>query len=388
MKLGKGFKIFLYVLACLFTISTFANILYPYDERIERMFFWFAGGLCLLLLGITIFNDSADKSQVKGAKAIVTIFLSIAVLATIADIGRRYEEPTMWEDYGDDYAEEYLPIEDSYEEPYVTPDASTDYEQMGADTSFDGGMVDENVYSLSEIGDLCGFFTLNPTNQTVTGAAAPMFWRIHNPDYDDGTNVTNDQYIGATYYAPITIDRSIGEQLIVVGDMGNYVEDTLELSTAKILGYTNFATMVEVSLDEVEMLMGVDISNINNDVAQVNSAISNTPFTVAHYNCLTAHNDYIFDTASTFHGELYISDTYGADISYGYFDGTEYYESTVRVTDLTYMYNIYGDHFVNIQQTMNGYFIVDTSSLPAGYYVFYMLSDTYGGNNYYPLHIK
>ena len=388
MRLGKGFKIFLYVLAGLFMLSMFVKLIDPYGTEGIRGFIWGIGGFCLLAMGITIFNDSADKGQVKGAKAIFIIFLTIAIFAVLTNIGSRYEKPAMWEDYDNSYVEEDLPVEDSYEDPYVTPDAGTDYEQMGADTSFDGGMVDGNIYSLSEIDDLCGFFTLNPTNQTVTGAAAPLFWRIHNPDYDDGTNVTDDQYIGATYYAPITIDKSLGEQLIIVGDMGNYVEETLELSTAKILGYTNFATMVNVSLDQVEMLMGVDISSINKDVAQVNSAISNTPFTVAHYNCLSADNDYIFDTASTFHGELYISDTYGADISYGYFDGTEYYESTVRVTDLTYMYNIYGDHFVNIQKTMNGYFIVDTSCLPAGYYVFYMLSDPYGGNNYYPVHIK
>lgn len=386
MRLGKGFKIFLYVLACLFIISTLVRLVDPYGYEGMRGLFWGVGGICLLVMGISIFNNSTGKG-LSGAKAVFTIFLAIAIMATLADRGAsRYDEPTM----RDDYSEEYLPLDESYEDDPYYEDAPY-YGDM--DTSFDGGLVNGNVYSLSEIGELSGFFTLNPANQTVTGAAAPFSWWIYSANYHDGINKTDPEMdIAATYYAPVTVDRAAGEKLIIVGSMGDYVEDILEFAPARVIGYTNFGTMVDVSLDEVEMLMGVDISGINTDVAQVNSAISNTPFTVAHYSCQTANNDYIFDTASSFSGELYISDTYGAELSYGFFEGTDYYESSVAATDLTYLYDYdeayTGAYNASVERTMDGYFVVDTSHLSAGHYVLYMYSDAFGGNNYYPFYIK
>ena len=124
MKAGKGFKIFLYALSCLFIISTFVRLVDPYGEKGMRVFFWVIGGFCLLAMGLTIFHNTADKGQAKGAKAVFIIFLSIAVLATIGDIGRRYEEPTMWEDCDNSYTEESLPPEEpviqaEYSEAYV-----------------------------------------------------------------------------------------------------------------------------------------------------------------------------------------------------------------------------------------------------------------------------
>ena len=262
------------------------------------------------------------------------------------------------------------------------------------DTNTDSGVEDGgvnqngNVYSLSEIGNLNGFFSLNQVNQTLIGIPAPLGYCAQSSSYDNGVNELDGVEIGITNHMPITVDRTKGEKLVVVGEIGNRVGNTVTCGVASVVGYSNLGYTKGVQLNSIEVISGIDISNINDDMAKVNSAISNTSFSVVEYRAISATSNLFAEFETPFSGYLYLSNTYGKTFIYGAFEGTEYIESNVAMTDLTYLFDMEGQEAVSfsIEKTKDGYFIVDITQATEGYYIMRVRQGN--GWEYYPIYIK
>lgn len=210
-------------------------------------------------------------------------------------------------------------------------------------------------YSLVDLPNLNGFFSMNKEKQTLTSLNPPIEDTYVNWYGDDD----EADYIGFGDFLPTVIDRSNGELLIAVGDAGTGVGKGAECTPVNLVGYTNLYMLLETRLENLETIANIDISTVNEDLAATNAAISGTPFSVTEYSVGAPIPTRL---------NLYLSDTYKETFTYGYFEGTEYIETNVAMLSPFYTYSMSADIDVPVQKTMDGYFIIDISSLNPGYY--------------------
>lgn len=226
------------------------------------------------------------------------------------------------------------------------------------------------TYSIIDLPNMNGFFSLNKEKQTIT-SLKPKIDQTRVHWYGDRNGV---EHIGYGDFLPTVVDKSNGEQLIAVGDAGIGIDDEVTCTRVNLAGYSNFYLLMETRLETMETIAGIDISAVNEDLAATNAAISGTPFYITEYS-----------VGSPFPTTLnaYLSDTYEETFTYGHFEGTEYIETNVAMLSPFYTCDFSGTAKVPVEKTMNGYFIIDISSLEPGCYWLY--SDFY---DFYPFILK
>lgn len=308
-------------------------------------------------------------------RVFVNYFLSFVVLAVFTSV-----VPSPFKE-----------IDNSYDDNAYTEDQDyTDNNISGENTASNGDNISDDyidnssdylegyTYSMSDISELNGYYRLNEDEQTLKTLPKNNYKLVMNY-FNDGVNSQKSITVASSYFMPTTIDRTKGEKLVVVGEMGDY---HIRCYTASLIGYSNLDLMLNVTVDSVENINGIDISNINSDLASVNSKISTTPFEVFHYSCDTVTRE-LADRGFSFVGDFYVSDTYGETFTYGSFEGTSYIETNVAMINPTYLTGEENSYTPSKETTTNGYFIIDLSELPEGYYVLYGYAVGYEAESQY-----
>lgn len=226
------------------------------------------------------------------------------------------------------------------------------------------------TYSIIDLPNMNGFFSMNKEKQTIT-SLKPKIDQTRVHWYGDRNGV---EHIGYGDFLPTVVDKSNGELLIAVGDAGIGIDDEVTCTRVNLAGYSNFYLLMETRLETMETIAGIDISTVNEDLAATNGAISGTPFYITEYS-----------VGSPFPTTLnaYLSDTYEETFTYGSFEGTEYIETNVAMLSPFYTCDFSSSAKVPVEKTMDGYFIIDISSLESGCYWLY--SDFY---DFYPFVVK
>lgn len=307
--------------------------------------------------------------------------------------------------YGDGYDTGYdAGYEDTYDTGY---DAGYD---AGYDNTYDAGYDDgddsdygnenaseiiENLgnfeYPLSEVTNLSGLFSLDSGRQVLEQAPQTLtsrsIWVFDNTEYG---NQNDPQYarLGYSDFLPLTVDRSNGEKLVLVGDewdrRAESRKEQIESYATRLVGYGNpyllpgddeinsFETIMGLQLSKIEAtfpdIWNTDFSEILADIADVNTILAETPFRV-----------HLYDESQNYGqmGYLLLSNRYQETLTYGEYVGTEYVTTNVAMITPYFLYDADVSTSLPIVPTMDGYFVIDISSLPNGMYAIDSVSGSY-----------
>lgn len=248
------------------------------------------------------------------------------------------------------------------------------------DWSYDEKTGEESVellytYSLSDINTLDGVFRLNADQNSVTQIIGDL--RSGNGvgicEYD-GNKV--DMWLGYGV-TPTDINRANGEKLVLVGsEWANLSENDKEagerpISRLELIGYGNFSMLSDRSRTEILDIQNIDISTINADEKAVNDVLSSTGLSYHTY----------YEIGDMFRPrDLLLSDQYGMNVTLSYYEGTQYSTIDIAMADSYYLKprTITDDiPRVSVQQTKEGYFILDISGLSSGLYALESYSGSY-----------
>ena len=289
-----------------------------------------------------------------------------------------------------DYNSSY---DNTYDDGY---DAGSDYD-TGYDDSADNGSDSESTgdfiqnlsgfeYPLSEVTNLDGLFALDLSRQVLECAPQTLSERsIWLYDEIQFGNQNDSQYarLGYSDFMPLTVDRTNGEKLVLVGDewdmRADARKDQIKSYATRLLGYGNPYLMPE--LNSIETIMDIpvsklevtfpdiwpsDYSDIYDSMARFNTTIAETPFSVHLYNESQNYGEM---------GFLLLSSRNQETLTYGEYEGTEYVTTNVAMITPYFLYDAVTS--LPIERTMDGYFIIDISSLPNGLYTMDSVSGQY-----------
>lgn len=287
---------------------------------------------------------------------------------------------TQFGDVGKDYSDGYVSINSG---AYI--DSSTDSSigsneksevNSSTETSTNSGVVDGgvnqngDVYNLNEVGDLNGIFVLNEQKQTLTRVTSKLTGRsdieifddIHLHKYNSERAAVNGSLLSLNS-TPISIKRSSGEKMVLVGtEWSNRAvsrKDTMSFGyNLKFLGYGNDS--LEITLNELETVCDVNVAEYvksgktSEKVSRINAAIKGTSFS--------------FHTIEVPRGvgARVFSNTQNSIFKYGYFEGTKYQTTSFSMGTPFYLHDNTEWKTVPIEKTMQGYMVIDISSLPEG----------------------
>lgn len=254
-------------------------------------------------------------------------------------------------------------------------DMESDYSR---DTDADGG--DETwqsyyTYPLSDIDTLDGVFRLDRDSDTVTQVIG---------DLGSGNGIRITRYDGNKYntwlgwgVSPTDIDRTNGEKLILVGsEWGNMSQadkeaGVISMSQLELLGYTNISMLSDRPRTEIQEIQNIDISSVNGDEEAVNEALSSTG--------LRYHTYYVLNDSFR-PKDLLLTDQYMQEVTFSYYAETKYSTLNISMGDPCYLggRTVTDDTpKVSVQQTKEGYFILDISNLSPGLYAVEGYSGSY-----------
>jgi hypothetical protein len=227
---------------------------------------------------------------------------------------------------------------------------------------------------LSEVNSLNGIYRLNTSEETLI----PLYDTVYFKRIEKFDGEKFDGYICcpmAEY--PVSIDQSKGEQLVLVGtEAANRAEsesDIINIYTINVVGYGNYSMLNDLQADEMQEIQGIDLSQNGDDVGVINDALEGTGLSYHYYSVLNDSFRYV---------GLLVSQNQEATVTYSEYEGTQYVTTNVSMINPYYLVDWSDYTTVSIEKTQNGYFIVDTSSLPSGTY----MVASYSGN--YPIIIN
>ncbi len=280
---------------------------------------------------------------------------------------------------------------------------TTDYDagyDSGYDTGYDSGSENtsdfiENLgnfeYPLYEVTNLSGLFSLDLSRQVLEKAPQTLtsrsIWRFDDTTYG---NQNDPQYarLGYSDFFPLTVDRTNGEKLVLVGDewdrRAESRKDHIESYATRIVGYGNpyllpgegeinsFETINGIPFNKIEAtfpdIWNSDFSEYLANIAAANTTLAETPFRVHLY----AESKNYGLTAC-----MLLSNRYQETLTYGEYAGTEYVTTNVAMITPYYLFDADVSTSLPIVPTMDGYFVIDISSLPNGMYAIDSVSGTY-----------
>ena len=282
------------------------------------------------------------------------------------DINESYQESIetnqsdMWTDEFTDN-NDYV---DNNHEDYVSPD-------LGSFT-----------YSLSEVGNLDGYFCLDPSREILKQVHAKMQYEYHNKEilFLNEKELTEYLYVGYTDFAPITVDRTQGEILVMVGSTWDGRSENrkkeMEFYTCELWGYGNpYFLPQTMDLSEFEEVNGREIASMDGNIEAINDALADTPIQLYVYSEMS-----VLKLALMQNYPLFLSSKCGETFTFGSYSGTEYIEQNVAMITPYYQMKMNESAtVVPINKTKEGYMIVDISSLEAGMWMI---------DNIYPIIVK
>lgn len=248
---------------------------------------------------------------------------------------------------------------------YGNDDSSFVYESFGISSSgfLINNQLEPYTYPASDIGVLNGIFRMDAEKQNcVVLGSLDKLGRYElsiedfNGEVHSGTNL------------PICVDRSKGEQLIIVGSewSGRSENDrrnmVIDIYPATLLGYSNSFMLADLDVDEMESVNGISISKLNEDFASVTEALETTG--VSCVRCA-----WYVDLTRYRYRDYLLASQYESVITCGFYEGTQFISMDVSMTH-PYV-RIDPDNYIalSVQSTIDGYFIIDISQLPSGLYV-------------------
>lgn len=217
------------------------------------------------------------------------------------------------------------------------------------------------TYPSGDISALDGFFRMNGDKQNCVtlGELNSYCGREILPDNGWGDHV----HMGSDL--PVCINRSKGEQLVVAGEAWSYRSEEerrdmmITLYPATLAGYSNAFMLSDIGLYDINSINGIDISSINEDHIAVSNTLKHTG--IFSMRCISGSmnvHDYL------------LAAEYGTNMKCGFFEETEYFSRDVPMTHPCYKTAFMGEYIkASVQATTDGYFIIDVSDIPAGYYI-------------------
>lgn len=255
-----------------------------------------------------------------------------------------------------------------------------DMESNDDDRAFDEEGVEESIeqlytYSLDDIYTLNGVFRLNENADTVTQVVGNLGSgngvRIMEYDGNEG-----DDWLGWGA-VPTDINRENGEKLVLVGtewanmSQADKESGVIPMNHLNFLGYGNISMLSNMSRTEILDIQNIDISSVSEDEEAVNAALSGTG--------LRYHTYYVIQDSFR-PKDLLLTDQYMQEVAVSYYEGTEYLTLNIAMADPCYLgaRTVTEDTpTVSVQQTKEGYFILDVSGLPQGLYAVEGYSGSY-----------
>ena len=228
------------------------------------------------------------------------------------------------------------------------------------DECWDDEWEDDLTYSVDEADQLNGLFALSSDGQTLTRISSETEPGFGIGAYD-GSSV--DWWLCTV--EPFKLYS--GEKLVLTGTEWSCRSEndkrdmTIPYMDMHLLGYGNYAMLYDTDTSNFEAVNGVDISGVKWDIDDTNSALSgqNAKF----------HSYEVADYSSTYE-EMLLSSEYMDSVTVGSYSGTDYMSYDVEMYDPVFYHDrcYTSDKELSIEQTHDGYFIIDTSSLPSGVY--------------------
>jgi hypothetical protein len=230
------------------------------------------------------------------------------------------------------------------------------------DTNTSANVNDEEttspVYTMNDIGSLCGAYSFNENAQTFIGGSKVPYWVTLNGFDKPSQEAT--VYIDSS--PAVTVDRSKGDQVVLAG-IGVSTSGQCSMVKLSLLGYAN-TPMID-SINEfwkykpsnIAEVNGIDITAVHDDFDATNQAIASTGTYFRTY--------YKSDVEQE---GIWLSTSMNGPISLSYYEGTNFKTINVEAYMPTYC-GIHDEWFTApVQTTKLGYFIIDTSSVPDGLY--------------------
>lgn len=216
--------------------------------------------------------------------------------------------------------------------------------------------------SIDSLGSENGFFRLNSSADTITS-----FWneaghsKVAEFDgeeygylYDEGA------YLCTGSKEPMEIDISSGEKMILVETEYNYSPEEINLYPLSVVGYGNEAVLDHLKPNTIEEIQGIDISSVNNNISQLNQALSSTG--IRYYPYISSKGyDY----------GVFLSSEKNIMFEYSWYEGTQYKSEEAEMYYTYYLAPLKDEVQAPVEKTTDGYFVVDLSDVPKGQYLVY-----------------
>ena len=301
-------------------------------------------------------NTSSRKSK-NPLAVIILVAVAVFIIWTVAekdkaDISSDAPNSSDWED-------------DYNNQDYESMDSMLVYDsyEVSASGFLVNAQVDPYTYPASDIDILSGIFRMDADEENLV--VLGDFERLGQQILSSGT-VSGEVRVGTNL--PICIDRSKGDQLIVVGSEWSGRSENerrnmvIEIYPADLLGYGNSFMLSDLDVAEIDSINGVSISSVNTDFSAVTDMIGITG--VSCIRCTWGSNTYAYRDM-----DYLIASQYESVMECGYYEGTQFMNRSVSMTH-PYV-RIDSDRYItlSVQATKNGYFIIDISQLPSGLYM-------------------
>ena len=356
MKGRKNFLKMVNMFLLFLTIVSLASILGTWRTGVEpiSLFLFAVSGGLYLFIRCRVTNSGSPLNKV--LLVISCVFLVGVGMLQFGDVGRDDSDGYVSGD-SDNYIDSSMDSdldanENTGEDLNVDSTVNSNSDSEVKDSEVSGN---DYVYNLSEIGNLSGFFCLNLEDQTIKDLGPKMETVSVSYYLSNGNKLGNE--VGQASNPLVEIDRTNGEKLIVAGSEGTRISEQAKCGAATMVGYSNMHMLGERRLDTIESIADVDVSTVNKDVDAVNSAISNTGFSVSQIYSNNIMGGY---------REVYLADTYNKTFTYGCFDGTEYVETNIAMMSPIVIIDYNNIDYQPVEKTRDGYFVIDISSLPTG----------------------